>query len=141
MPDTSTELRVENAANSRRVLVVDDNADSAELIGMILERAGHQAKIVSNALDAPGLALSFLPHVALIDIQMPEMNGYELAKELRSRPELKHCRLIAVSGQPGEKAIARSVAAGFEAVWAKPISAEDVLALVQGRGQSSRVAR
>lgn len=141
MPHTSTAPRVADAASSRRVLVVDDHTDSAELIGMILERAGHQAKIVSNALDAPAVALSFLPHVALIDIQMPEMNGYDLARALRSQPELKGCRLIAVSGQPGEKAIARSVAAGFEAVWAKPISAEDVLALVQGRGQTSRLAR
>lgn len=135
-----TKTLASDAASSRRVLVVDDNADSGELLGLILSKAGHEPRVVTNALDALNAASEFRPHVALIDIQMPGMDGYELAKRLKQLPELKDCRLLAVSGQPGQKAIARSVSAGFESVWAKPISAEDVLALVAGRSHLRRAA-
>jgi len=135
MVRSSAASSVSDPVALRRVLVVDDHDDARELLRLVLERAGHETRLLGSPSEAVQVALSFLPDVALIDIQMPELDGYQLAKQLRLQPELKQCRLIAISGHPGEKAIARSVAAGFESVWAKPISAEDVLALVAGRSR------
>ena len=96
---------------AQRVLVVDDSADTAELLRAVVERAGYVPRIASSARDALATAAEFRPHVALIDIGLPDMDGYKLTKLLREQPELSACRFIAVTGHTSASAVARSIAA------------------------------
>jgi CheY-like chemotaxis protein len=109
------------------VLVVDDDADSAELLATVLGRAGYEPRMANNARGALTAAAEFRPQIALIDIGLPDMDGFRLAKLLRAQPELEHCRLIAVTGHTSPSAIARSIAAGFEAHLSKPLNMDDLL--------------
>jgi CheY-like chemotaxis protein len=123
----------QNAENdrSRRVLVVDDNVDAAELLGAFIGRAGHQPSIVSCARDALAIARALRPEVALIDIGLPDMNGYDLVRSLRALPGLEGCRYVAVTGHKSQSAIARGISAGFEAYLTKPVNPADLLALIR----------
>jgi CheY-like chemotaxis protein len=119
----------------QRVLVVDDNPDASELLSLLLERAGHQTLVVGSARDALAAASEFRPHVALIDIGLPDMDGYKLTNLLRAQPALQHCRFIAVTGHKSASAVARSIAAGFEAHLSKPISTSEILSVIAGSRQ------
>jgi len=124
------------SVSAQRVLVVDDSADTAELLRTVVERAGYVPRIASSARDALAAAAEFRPHVALIDIGLPDMDGYKLTKLLRAQPELSACRFIAVTGHTSPSAVARSIAAGFEAHLSKPVIADVLLAVIAQRGQS-----
>ncbi|MEO6602472.1 MAG: response regulator [Polyangiaceae bacterium] len=117
---------------SRRVLVVDDNVDAAELLGAFIERAGHQPSVVSCARDALAIANVLRPEIALIDIGLPDMNGYDLVRSLRALPGLEGCRYVAVTGHKSQSAIARGISAGFEAYLTKPVDPADLLRLISG---------
>ena len=82
----------------RRILIVDDNEDAANSLAMILTLEGHEVESVYTAHEALARALSFKPDVALLDIGLPEMNGYELARRLRAHPEGEEIRLVALTG-------------------------------------------
>ena len=116
-----------------KVLVVDDNFDAAELVGMLVEQGGHQPLIVGSAREALAAATEMTPDVALIDIGLPDMNGYELTRKLRAQPALANCRFIAVTGHTSASAVARSIAAGFERHLSKPVNAADLLAVIENR--------
>ncbi len=121
---------------SPRVLVVDDDADSAELLATALGRAGYEPRLASNARDAIAVSAEFRPEIALIDIGLPDMDGFRLTKLLRAKPELGSCRFIAVTGHTSPSAIARSIAAGFEAHVSKPVDVDDLLTVNGLRGES-----
>jgi len=112
------------ASLQRRVLIVDDDADSAELLVQLLEIRGHQARAAHCAADALSEAAEFLPHVAVLDVGLPDMSGYELAQLLRKCEGLAECRLIAVTGYSGDAALARSKMAGFDLHLVKPVDLE-----------------
>ena len=113
-----------------RVLVVDDNLDAAELLGHLLGAEGHEVKVVHDAASALEVAPQFLPDVALLDIGLPVMNGYELARRLRRRLGSAPCRLIAVTGYGQERDRARSRRAGFDVHLVKPMDPQALLALL-----------
>ena len=121
---------VDETVPAPRVLVVDDDADSAELLETALGRAGYELCLASSARRALLAAAEFRPHIALIDIGLPDMDGFKLAKLLRAQPELERCRFIAVTGHTSASAIARSIAAGFEAHLSKPLNVEDLFAVI-----------
>jgi CheY-like chemotaxis protein len=127
---------VRQPVSAQRVLVVDDSADAAELLRTVVERAGYLPRIASSARDALAAAVEFRPDIALIDIGLPDMDGYKLTKLLRAQPELQACRFIAVTGHTSPSAVARSIAAGFEAHLGKPVTADVLLAVIAQRGQS-----
>ena len=110
----------------RRVLIVDDNVDSANSLSMLLNLQGHEARAVYSAKAALELLQTFQPDIGLLDIGLPEMNGYELAQRLRAMPKLHGIRLIALTGygQPDDQQRAR--AAGFDDHLVKPL---DLVAL------------
>lgn len=122
-----------NLSEVRRVLVVDDNQDSAELIAVVLERAGHEARVAYHPSDAIPLALSFRPNVAFLDIGLPEMDGYELLRRLRLAPELAGCVFVAVTGHDELRAIPSG---GFDAHLVKPVDLSTVVELVQNLGRA-----
>ena len=115
---------------SRRVLVVDDNADAAEMLGDVLRSVGHEVAIATNPLTALELAARFEPDIAVLDIGLPVMDGYELAIRMRRRQATKGFRLIAVTGYGQEHDFARSEEAGFDDHLVKPVDVSRLLCIV-----------
>ena len=114
------------AASATRILVVDDNLDALELLTEALRLKGHDIHGAADAASALALATSVNPQVALLDIGLPAIDGYELARRLRALPGLEHIKLAAVTGygQPTDRERAR--AAGFDEHLVKPISLDDI---------------
>jgi len=116
----------------RRVLIVDDDADSAELLVQLLEMRGHEVRSVHSASQAVTEAAEFLPDVAILDVGLPDMSGYELAQLLRKSDALRECKLIAVTGYSGDSVVARCKMAGFDQHLVKPVDLEALARSVLG---------
>ena len=126
----------EAQAAQLRVLVVDDNRDAADSLHLLLEQMGHQAYTVYDGRAALAAVTSFRPDVILLDIGMPHMSGYDVARELTAQPRETRPVLVAVTGwgQRGDRE--RSRAAGFDYHYAKPLAnhtLEAVLAEIAAR--------
>jgi signal transduction histidine kinase len=104
----------------RRLLLVDDNVDAVESLAMLLRAAGHEVVTAYDATSALGLIDQCEPDLAVLDIGLPGMDGYELAREIRSRPHLRNVVLVALTGygKPEDRARARAV--GFDHHLVKP---------------------
>jgi signal transduction histidine kinase/ActR/RegA family two-component response regulator len=108
------------SANSLRVLVVDDNVDAGESLGELLRLLGHEVQVTANGPLALELFDDFKPEVALLDIGLPGMNGYDLARQLRARQSSDSLLLIAVTGYGQEEDRRKSRMAGFDHHLTKP---------------------
>jgi CheY-like chemotaxis protein len=122
-PATALEAWPENRlpARQRRVLIVDDNADLADILASALEALGFETRVANDGPSALTIARDFKPGMGLLDIGLPVMDGYELAKNLRQLPELSMIRLIAITGYGEDADRRRSSDAGFEAHLVKPV--------------------
>jgi PAS domain S-box-containing protein len=107
-----------------RVLVVDDNVDYAEGIATLLEYSGYEVKVVHNGPDALQMAVNFHPDAVVLDIGLPGMDGYEVARRLRLDPLLKTVRVIGVSGYRQEIDSPRTQGATFDSFLLKPVLLE-----------------
>jgi CheY-like chemotaxis protein/two-component sensor histidine kinase len=107
-----------------RVLVVDDNDDSAQTMAMMLELGGIKAKIAHDGAAALRVADEFRPHVVLLDIGLPEMDGFEVARRMRQTPELSSAILVAMTGYGQEEDRRRTADAGFAHHLVKPVDPE-----------------
>ena len=105
----------------QRILVADDNADLAESMAMLLRIEGHDVRIAHDGPSALELAAQFEPDAAMLDIGLPGLNGYELARELRARQNGRELLLIAVTGYGQPEDRVRSKAAGFDSHMVKPL--------------------
>jgi PAS domain S-box-containing protein len=121
------------SASARRILVVDDNEDAAMMLADVLDAYGHDARTAFDGPSALRIADEFQPEIAVLDIGLPVMDGYELAERLRQQPALHDVRLIAVTGYGQESDRRRSLEAGFHAHLAKPVEIEALVGLVEGR--------
>lgn len=108
------------AAIPRRVLVVDDNRDSADSIAMLLKLLGADVHVVYDGPGALSAIDAFQPSVVLLDIGLPSMDGYEVARRIRQRPELNALTLIALTGWGQTEDRVRSREAGFQHHLVKP---------------------
>ncbi|AWG45956.1 MULTISPECIES: ATP-binding protein [unclassified Massilia] len=113
-----------------RILLADDNTDAVELLREILELEGHRVEVAADGLAALETAAGFLPDVAFLDIGMPGLNGYEVARRLRATPALAQARLVAVTGWGTQEDRARSEAAGFDAHLTKPVELDALIAII-----------
>ena len=113
-----------------RVLLVDDNEDAAMLLSELLRMHGHHVVVVHNGAAALQARVTFVPDVALLDIGLPGMDGYELAKHLRAQQPAPRLRLIAITGYGEAKDRLRSQAAGFDEHLVKPVDVERVCELL-----------
>jgi signal transduction histidine kinase/ActR/RegA family two-component response regulator len=104
----------------RRILIVDDNEDAANSLAMILSLEGHEVQSVYTAKEALARVLSFKPDVALLDIGLPEVNGYELARRLRAHPEVEKIRLVALTGYGQAEDKEQALGVGFDDHLVKP---------------------
>lgn len=107
-------------ARSRTVLVIEDNLDSAETLAEVLEFQGHHARVARDGKSGLKLARELHPEVVLCDIGLPDIDGYEVAREIRGDPTLRATRLVALSGYAQPEDRQRSREAGFDAHVAKP---------------------
>jgi two-component system, chemotaxis family, CheB/CheR fusion protein len=130
LPSEQAPVEPARPADVRRVLVVDDNVDNAQSTAMLLELAGHEVRVSHDGTGALVAAAQFRPDVCLLDIGLPGMNGYDLARHLRGRQESAGARLIALTGYGQPEDASRAKAAGFDYHLAKPASPEHLLALV-----------
>jgi PAS domain S-box-containing protein len=119
-----------SAGCGRRVLVVDDNRDAASTIGRFLSEVGYEVQLAGDASQALSAAMVVRPHVAVIDIGLPVMDGYALGLELRARMGGAAPDLIALTGYGQEQDQRRSAEAGFAAHLVKPVDAERLTRLV-----------
>ena len=122
-----------------RIGVVDDNEDAAVTLSLLLEALGHTVLVAHSAREALAVLPAFGPDVCLLDIGLPEMNGYELAAALRTKPGASQAILIAVTGYAQEKDRAQALAAGFHDLFAKPVDL-DVLGAALMQIESRRAA-
>jgi CheY-like chemotaxis protein len=114
-----------------RVLVVDDNADAAESLGMLLEARGKEVRIAYDGLEALEAAGDFDPEIVLLDIGMPKMSGYEVAKRLRAERG-DSVLIVAITGWGQEDDRRRAREAGFDHHFTKPVDYEALLELIEG---------
>jgi PAS domain S-box-containing protein len=118
------------SASPLRILVVEDNIDSARTITLILKTAGHHVEMCHNGFDAVIMAKEFDPDVVLLDIGLPVRDGYQVARELRQDERLKHITIIALSGygQLRDRELSRQ--AGFDRHLVKPVDFSVLLSLL-----------
>lgn len=121
---------VHHVGDARRVLVVDDSVDSATTLAMLLRLSSCEVQIAHDGPTALGTANEFIPDIILLDIGLPGMNGYELARTIRQTPALQGVRLIAITGYGQEEDRTRSTEAGFDHHLVKPVEYEALLALL-----------
>ncbi len=114
----------------RRVLVVDDNEDSAESLAVMLRLEGHEAVVAHDGQGAIEMARAFQPQVALLDIGLPGMNGYEVARRLRAQPGGREAALIALTGYGQAEDRQRSLEAGFDHHLTKPVNYDTLMSLI-----------
>ncbi|QKM49892.1 Autoinducer 2 sensor kinase/phosphatase LuxQ [Burkholderia glumae] len=107
--------------NAWRVLIVDDNVDAADSLSALLRLQGHTVEVAYSAEDAIRCAEAFCPQVALLDIGLPGMSGYELARTLRAKPRLAGMRLVAVTGYGQTNDVRTAHEAGFDEHLVKPV--------------------
>lgn len=112
------------AAEPRRVLIVDDVPDAANSLGLIVHALGHEVAVANDAVTAIGLARQQPPDVVLMDINLPDMDGAELARRLRQLPDCRDALMIAVSGDSDEFTRQRVRQAGIDDYFVKPADPE-----------------
>ncbi|MGQ0654969.1 MAG: response regulator [Betaproteobacteria bacterium] len=118
----------------RRVLVVDDNSDAAETTAAFLRLEGHEVKTVNDGHQALSSVKVFDPHVIVLDIGLPGLDGYAVARELRSRGDTSHTLLIAMTGYGQREDRARAAEAGFDYHFTKPADPREIQeAIERGR--------
>ncbi len=118
------------AGVSRRVLVVEDDADSAEGLLMLLEAQGHVVRTARDGQEAIETATSFRPEVALVDIGLPDIDGYEVARRLRHQPSCAETTLVALSGYGRDEDKRRAREAGFDHHLLKPADLDALHAIL-----------
>jgi CheY-like chemotaxis protein len=110
----------------RRVLVVDDNRDATESLMNLLRLMGHEVCPAYDGIEAVEAAQTFEPHVVLLDIGLPIMNGYEAARRIRQQPRGTAMCLVALTGWGQESDKRRALEAGFDHHLTKPVSVEQL---------------
>ena len=118
----------------RRILIADDNRDAADSLAMLLRMDGHNVTVVHDGRQAVMTIEAFRPEVAVLDIGMPELNGYEVARQVRQGPLANLITLIAVTGWGQASDKARAAAAGFNHHFTKPIEPDALTQMLRSEG-------
>jgi CheY-like chemotaxis protein len=130
--DRACESRLEervvpgSAVPARRILAIEDNADSAQSLKEVLELSGHTVEIAGSGPEGLEKARSFHPEIVLCDIGLPAMNGFEFARAMRADPALRSLALVAVSGYAAAADLEMAAAAGFDRHLTKPVDRDEL---------------
>jgi PAS domain S-box-containing protein len=114
-----------------RIVVVDDNKDAADSLAMLLEFNGHNVSTANDGLSGLNLALEVVPDVLMLDIGLPQLNGYEVARRIRQDPRTNGVLLVAISGWGQETDKVEAAAAGFDHHLTKPVDFERLHTILQ----------
>jgi PAS domain S-box-containing protein len=114
------------AKGPRRMLIVDDNVDSAESMAVLLRLHGHEIRLAYDGQAALEEALTFHPEVIFLDLDLPKIDGYEVARRLRLEPATKDMMMVAMTGYGQEEDRQRTREAGFQAHLVKPVKFDEV---------------
>ena len=114
----------------RRILLVDDNVDFVASLALILQASGHEVRVTHDGLEALEVATTFQPDFIFLDIGLPGLNGYDVARNLRQLPSTQRSILVAITGwgQAGDKRRARE--AGFDHHVVKPVEPTEIHAIL-----------
>ncbi len=120
----------EQANTARRILVVDDNVDSADMMAMVMKKNGHAVMTANDGIAALDLAERYNPDVILLDIGLPKLSGYGVCARIREQVWGEHMMIIALTGYGQEDDRQKSIAAGFDGHLVKPVDVKALLDLV-----------
>jgi two-component system CheB/CheR fusion protein len=126
------------AARGRRVLVVDDDVDAAEMLSQALRAVGHEVRHEHDGASALVAAAQFQPDVVLLDLALPGMDGIEVARRLRAYPALTGVSIVALTGRSQKADRSRSAAVGIESHLVKPVELEAVMKAIASAGEKNR---
>ena len=126
-------------APTKRVLVVDDNVDAADTLGMLMRSLGHEVSVVYDGMQALQAAEEFRPDVVLLDIGLPGINGYEVARRLRGRKVGQSAKIIAITGWGADADRARAREAGFDVHLVKPVDQVALQHLVEANAHPGSI--
>jgi signal transduction histidine kinase/ActR/RegA family two-component response regulator len=121
------------SAERRRVLIADDNRDAADSLSLLLELSGHEVRVAHLGQTALSLAQTFRPDVVFLDIGMPDLSGYEVARALRQEAWATSLQLIALTGWGQEEDRRRALEAGFDHHLTKPVNPDLLQRLIASR--------
>ena len=127
---TSRPAPLEATAVGSRILLVDDNADAADSLAELLRMVGYEVRTAGHAEAALALLDDFSPELGLLDIGLPDIDGYELAARLRADPRCQGMRLVALTGYGRDNDRAKALAASFDEHLVKPVAIERLLQVV-----------
>jgi len=114
----------------RRVLIVDDHLASADLLLEILSMEGYVARVAHCGRDAVAIARDFKPQIAVLDVGLPDLDGFALARLLKADPQLREIRLVGLSGYAQSPTVDPSTS-GFDHYLVKPVDVEELLSVLQ----------
>jgi CheY-like chemotaxis protein len=120
------------AADRRKILVVDDNMDAAQSLGLLLRQLGHDVRVLHDGLEAVETGQNVMPDLVFLDLSMPGIDGFEVVRRLRKVPALSKTRFVALSGHSQEMFQAKAREAGFDEYCVKPIEPESLAELLAG---------
>jgi CheY-like chemotaxis protein len=121
-----------------RVLLVDDNVDSTEPLSLLLQAKGHDTRVAVEGEEALALALEFQPNCVVLDLGLPGIDGYEVARRLRERHG-GALTLVALTGWAGKEVRLKAAEAGFDYHLVKPVNWEELERIVTSEGAQSRL--
>ncbi|HEX4764184.1 MAG TPA: ATP-binding protein [Usitatibacter sp.] len=133
MADSPGTVEPARSGAGRRVLLADDNVDFATSLGDLLSARGHEVRIAHDGAEALRAAEAFRPEVAFVDIGMPKVHGYEVARRMRASPGTARTLLVAVTGWGQENDRKRAREAGFDRHLVKPVDPGEIEAILEGR--------
>jgi CheY-like chemotaxis protein len=116
--------------SSRRVLVIDDSVDTALSMALLLRQMGHEADYVTSGRDGLHVARRTQPDVVLLDLGLPDIDGYSVVRHMRRDPRLRTVRVVAITGKAADDDRARSLSLGFDEHCAKPVGPERLEAIL-----------
>jgi CheY-like chemotaxis protein len=132
MADVAAEPAAESQRAARRILLVEDGQDARDMLRLYLAQLGHQVYEAADGPSAVEAALRLMPDMALIDIGLPGLDGYEVARRIRAAPAGKQIYLVAVTGYGQPKDREQALASGFDDYLVKPFDRDRMTALLTG---------
>ena len=127
--------------NDNVIVLADDDTETCRAFSVLFEAKGYTVHCCGDGVRALALCKEFRPAVVLLDLDMPELDGYEVARRIRADPDLADLRIVAVSGRSDEQASARAWEAGFHDFLGKPAPVSMLLAMIRPTREIKAVER
>ncbi|OGA17033.1 MAG: two-component system response regulator [Betaproteobacteria bacterium RIFCSPLOWO2_02_FULL_66_14] len=115
---------------TKKVLIVDDEQNIVTALEYLLGQSGYQVEVAQNGEEALAVVDSFAPDLVLLDVMMPRVNGYEVCRRLRERPEWRHVKIVMLSAKGREVEVSKGISLGADLYVVKPFSNTELVAQI-----------